>query len=194
MARHVRERLCEEGRVSADLWQGPSHTKREAECDLEAANPQEFALVTRYGLYKTRDSPAKMKTDLIGVWSADALFAPGSQEDEILVFRSDGTGWIEWLNFAAHEVEFFHWEPTSSGWYLLSRQGRFERDPHNLKRYIEKEPNREYEHLPIGVQQVPAPFGGLIWQLEMEFSDWNAGLYGLTIDDPDSYPRPQTPT
>ncbi len=77
-----------------------------------------------------------MKSDLVGVWSADALFSPGSQENEIVVFRSDGAGWREWRNLGEHHVELFSWLPTSPGWYVLSSEGLFERDSHNLSRDI----------------------------------------------------------
>lgn len=136
-----------------------------------------------------------MTTDLIGVWSANALFASPGQEDEIVVFRSDGTGWIEWMNFGAHRIEFFWWEPTSPGWFALSSQGCFERDPHNLKRYIhtERDINDLWDHLPISVKEVNTPHGSVI-QLEMELTDWNGGLYGLIQKDADLWSRPQTPS
>jgi hypothetical protein len=135
-----------------------------------------------------------VKTDLTGVWSADALFAPGSQEDEFLVFRSDGTGWVEWMNFGAHEIEFFQWDYTSGGWVIFTSEKRFARDPHNLKRYLEVEPSFEWDHVRFDISAVETPCHGLIPQLELELVGARAGLYGLTRDDADSRSRPQIPT
>lgn len=136
-----------------------------------------------------------MKTDLVGVWSANALFASPTQEEELVVFRSDGTGWIEWMSFGAHRIEFFLWMPTSPGWYVLTSQDQFERDTHNLKRYIHSERDHKdhWAHLPIRVQEAQTP-QGLLPQLEMDLPDWKAGLYGLIQEDADSWPRPQTPS
>lgn len=134
-----------------------------------------------------------MKTDLIGVWSADALFASGSQEDELLIFRSDGTGWREWMNHVAHEVEFFQWDLTSPDWVGFVGQGRFERDFHNLKRYIEVEQNFDLDHVSYEIRQVETPLYGVIPQLELEIAGALAGLYGLVQEDADAWPKPQTP-
>ncbi len=135
-----------------------------------------------------------METDLIGVWSADALFAPGAQEDEILVFRSDGTGWIEWINPVAHEVEFFEWTPTSLGWVVLATQNRFERDSRNLKRYMEVACIFDTHHAPYSIKEVETPLRSFIPQLELKIVGAMAGLYGLVQEDADSWPNPQTPT
>ena len=135
-----------------------------------------------------------MKSDLVGVWSADALFAPGSQEDEILVFRSDGTGWIEWMNFASHTIEFFEWAPTSPGWVDLVSLQRLERDLYNLKHYLQVGPTFDVEHHPFTIQQVETPIHGSLPQLELQLPGWNAGLYGLIEADADSRSHSQAPT
>ncbi len=126
-----------------------------------------------------------MKTDLIGVWSADALFAPGAQEDELLVFRSDGTGWVEWMNFVAHDIEFFEWSATSSGWVALASQKRFERDIRNLKRYVEVEKTFDVEHSAFIIKEVQTPLHSAIPQLELQLPGYRAGLYGLTEQNAD---------
>ena len=134
-----------------------------------------------------------MKTDFVGVWSANALFAPGAQEDELLVFRSDGMGWVEWMNYVAHEIEFFEWTPTSSGWVALASQRRFERDTRNLKRYVEVEKTFEVEHLAFIIKEVQTPLHGLIPQLELHLPGYHVGLYGLMEQDADALARPETP-
>lgn len=135
-----------------------------------------------------------MNHPIVGVWSSEILYAPGSQEDSLLVFRSDGTGWSEWMNFAAHDIEFFEWTPTSPGWVAIAIQKHFERDLHNLKRYIEREPTFSVEHLSISIEEVETPLHGLIPRLEARLPGTLAEFYGLLERDADSWPRPQTPT
>lgn len=132
-----------------------------------------------------------MKTDLIGVWSADALFAPGAQEDEFLAFRSDGTGWVEWMNYVAHDIEFFEWTATSSGWVALASQKRFERDTHHLTRYVEVEKTFDVEHLAFIIKEVQTPLHGALPQLELQLPGYRAGLYGLTEQDADLQLKPR---
>ncbi|HEY0372299.1 MAG TPA: hypothetical protein VGD79_09875 [Thermoanaerobaculia bacterium] len=52
---------------------------------------------------------------LVGLWSIDDLFVPGAQEDTYLVFKEDGTGWIELAHYVSCEVDTFHWESPSDG-------------------------------------------------------------------------------
>ena len=59
--------------------------------------------------------------ELIGVWSADAMYGPGGQSDDVLVFKPDGTGYFEFSNFAPCWAEFFIWSVESPS--VLSLQG-----------------------------------------------------------------------
>jgi hypothetical protein len=52
---------------------------------------------------------------LVGSWSIDCLYGPGAQEDTFLVFKEDGTGWIESAHYATREVDTFRWEATRDG-------------------------------------------------------------------------------
>jgi hypothetical protein len=53
--------------------------------------------------------------DLIGIWSADARYSPGAQSDEILLFREDGTGRMEFWNWQLCSADFFRWRVVSPG-------------------------------------------------------------------------------
>lgn len=52
---------------------------------------------------------------LVGRWSIDCLYGPGAQEDTFLVFKENGTGWIEFAHYATCEVDTFRWEATRDG-------------------------------------------------------------------------------
>jgi hypothetical protein len=47
--------------------------------------------------------------DLVGLWSADVMYGPGAQADEVLVFKPDGTGWLEVANPVTTSAELFGW-------------------------------------------------------------------------------------
>jgi hypothetical protein len=53
--------------------------------------------------------------DLIGIWSADARYGPGAQSDEILIFKPDGTGRMEFWNWQLCSADFFRWQVVSPG-------------------------------------------------------------------------------
>jgi hypothetical protein len=53
--------------------------------------------------------------DLIGIWSADARYGPGAQSDEMLIFKPDGTGRMEFWNWQLCSADFFRWQVVSPG-------------------------------------------------------------------------------
>lgn len=53
--------------------------------------------------------------ELIGLWSADARYGPGAQSDEMLVFKPDGTGRMEFWNWQLCSADFFRWHVVSPG-------------------------------------------------------------------------------
>lgn len=62
---------------------------------------------------------------LVRRWSADALFGPGAQSDEILTFHADGTGYFEQLNWGYGLVIAFDWSLVS-GILTIEKRGEFE--------------------------------------------------------------------
>lgn len=53
--------------------------------------------------------------DLIGIWSADARYGPGAQSDEMMLFKPDGTGRMEFWNWQLCSADFFQWHVVSPG-------------------------------------------------------------------------------
>lgn len=58
---------------------------------------------------------------LVGCWSVDACYGPGAQSDDVLLFRDNGRGRYEFINFTLAWVLFFHWQ--------LDRDGRLKVSP-----------------------------------------------------------------
>jgi len=59
--------------------------------------------------------------DLIGLWSADAMYGPGAQSDDVLVFKPDGHGFLEFSSPETVFAELFHW--TIEADYRLRLKG-----------------------------------------------------------------------
>jgi hypothetical protein len=57
--------------------------------------------------------------ELIGLWSVDVQYGPGAQEDELLAFRPDGTGWYAFERHVLCELETFRWT-FSEGLLMLT--------------------------------------------------------------------------
>jgi hypothetical protein len=54
-------------------------------------------------------------SELVGLWSNDALYGPGAQSDDWLIFKPDGTGRYEFLNWTLCSAELFRWETPRPG-------------------------------------------------------------------------------
>jgi hypothetical protein len=63
----------------------------------------------------------RMVSPLIGLWSADYMYGPGAQSDEVLIFKPDGTGRFEFINFRLWSADVFHWHVSSDN--LITLQG-----------------------------------------------------------------------
>lgn len=59
-------------------------------------------------------------SDLIGIWSADHLYGPAAQSDDVLIFMPDGNGRYEFINFVLCSAELFTWTLIENGLLRLS--------------------------------------------------------------------------
>jgi hypothetical protein len=54
-------------------------------------------------------------SELVGLWSSDARYGPGAQSDDWLIFKPDGFGRYEFLNWILCSAELFRWETPQPG-------------------------------------------------------------------------------
>lgn len=54
-------------------------------------------------------------SDLIGVWSADVMYGPGAQSDDVLFLFDDGKGRLEFHNPGLCNAWSFKWNITDDG-------------------------------------------------------------------------------
>lgn len=126
-------------------------------------------------------------TEIVGVWSAEALYGLGGESDEILVINRDGSGWLEVIDYDGHEwsADFFEWGPTEPGWFYFAWTKRIE--PHKQTRaLIESASVLDTVHASAEVREEAAPSGRtmkiLYLPLSQERDEYDA--YGLVSPDP----------
>lgn len=130
-----------------------------------------------------------MNTDIIGVWSVEALFKMGSQSDEIFVFNQDGTGWLESINYQQWSADFFYWSPTSSGWMAIEWTKHIE--PHKYTRkIIESASTQEIVHTSAYVKEECTPSGLRMKVLHIQIFDDGYNVYGLVSSNPQTRIEP----
>lgn len=123
-----------------------------------------------------------MKSELEGVWSIDARFGLGAQSDEILVFKPDGTGWLEEWNFYLCSVDFFEWTPTSPGWVALSGVKRMVLDV-KTNRLVDSGDVLEVTHLPYQINEELTPSRLRMKVLHMQFPGSEEESFGFVNKD-----------
>ncbi len=119
------------------------------------------------------------------MWSADARFGPGAQADEILVFKPDGTGWVEIWNFSLCSVDFFEWTFTSPDWLVVTGTKSMESD-FNTNQLVDSEDIMEVKHLAYQVQEEDTPSGTRMKVLRIELLGFGEGAFGLVDEDLES--------
>lgn len=123
-----------------------------------------------------------MHVNLIGVWSADARFGPGAQSDEILVFKPDGTGWLEIWNFYLCSVDFFEWTIASPGRITINGIKSLELDE-NTNELIDSANRIETKHVPYQIQQEDTPSGKTMKVLRIKIVNLGDGAFGFFSDE-----------
>jgi hypothetical protein len=85
--------------------------------------------------------------ELVGLWSNDSLFGPGAQSDDWLIFKPDGTGRYEFLNWMLCSAELFRWETPRPGVLRFVGERHLQIAPDS--RSVEEEPSL------LGTRELP---------------------------------------
>lgn len=110
--------------------------------------------------------------DIIGKWSIDIMYCPGAQEDTLIIFLKDGTGWIEYMNAFANEIYTFNWKISDNGNLDIIGKDKYNSDEGYSKSDINFT-NLEYEikaeETPSGIKMEVLTFSKPIWCYECRF-------------------------
>lgn len=129
------------------------------------------------------ESKRIVNTEIVGVWSVEALYSMGGQSDEILVLNQNRTGWLEVINYHQWSADFFEWTPSSSGWFFFDWIKHIE--PHKYTRkIIESSSVFQVVHTSAHVKEEDAPSGIKTKILHIQLLDNGYEAYGLVSSDP----------
>ncbi len=95
---------------------------------------------------------------LIGWWSADHRYAPGAASDDSLIFKPDGTGRYEFLNWRLESAILFRWETPSAGVLRIVGE-KCLRLSDNLQSVEEGPSDLHYPELPYTIEEEDTPSG-----------------------------------
>jgi hypothetical protein len=129
---------------------------------------------------------------LCRTWSADALYGPGAQSDELLTFNTDGTGLLEILNWGFGSVITFDWTLGPGGQISIYGRKEYKREMEEGRLMFVGDSDLVYCTKVASVVDERFPFIGLTPVLRLPgFA--NAALHGFGNDaygfDPAIRPR-----
>ncbi len=126
--------------------------------------------------------------DLIGLWSAEVLYPPGAQSDEVLVIKPDGTGRFEWLNWTLCSADLFRWHIPSPGRLTLVGYKMLSRGDEG--QVVEEDSAFAYTDVPYEIVTREPPLDGPLPVLRMRLADYMPDEYGLTRRDTTGFEDP----
>lgn len=123
-----------------------------------------------------------MKEDLIGIWSADHIYGPGAQADEILVFKEDGTGRLDIINFTLCSAQEFRWEiPSANHLNIIGVKNH----QNNFNGNIVVEANNllNLKNIPFTIAIEQTPSGQSMRVIRIKLMDYISDHFGFVRKD-----------
>src|SRR5262245_28578351 len=96
--------------------------------------------------------------ELVGVWSAAEGYL-GHASDERLIFKPDGTGRVEFLNWGFCSADFFRWRVVSSGVLDLIGYRCLQRGGEDYESVVEAESTFHFTGVPFSISEAERPPG-----------------------------------
>lgn len=118
---------------------------------------------------------------LMGLWSADRRYGPGSMSSEILVFLADHRGFWRYANPGSAYAEAFLWSLNEDGSLSISGTTSFEVEYVDDGERITQEPGHlRFERLKCRIEREATPRGEMLDVLTIgdERGQWRASLLG----------------
>jgi hypothetical protein len=127
---------------------------------------------------------------LVGVWSADACYGPGAQSDDVLVFKADGTGRFDFINFTLCSADKFIWSIVGPGKLSISPTERLQ--PNDDCTAIEPcNSTFSFPSVPYQIAVEPTPSGRLAMVLRIVLSPEIANHFAKVRDNVTGMEEPE---
>lgn len=126
--------------------------------------------------------PDTMSAELIGLWSANHMYGPGAESDEMLIFKPDGTGRFEFVNWSLCSADLFSWTVSASNRITLHGFKRLELGQNGLE-VIEVEPDFQFDGIPYRIREEKTPSGKKIRVLRLKLFEGISDHYGFVKKD-----------
>lgn len=113
-----------------------------------------------------------VNNQLIGKWSIDIMYGPGAQEDTLIIFREDGTGYIEYMSAVFREIEIFEWKSLEDDSITILGKEKFDSENEYEKSNMKLEKLKyeiKEEETPSGITMEVLTFLKPIWLTERKF-------------------------
>ncbi len=126
--------------------------------------------------------PDNAPVELVGLWSADHMYGPGAESDEVLIFKPDGTGRFEFVNWSLCSADLFHWQVLAPNQIALHGFKRLELGPNGLE-VIEVESEFRFDRIPYQIQEEKTPSGKKMRVLRLKLFEGVSDHYGFVRED-----------
>jgi hypothetical protein len=132
-----------------------------------------------------------LDTELNGLWSANARYGPGAQSDDCLIFKPDGTGRYEFINWTLSFADLFRWEMPKPGVVRIMTDRRLQMSDDARKVEEVDSPLREQE-VQYRITEEDTPSGKRMRVLRLPLKGATTDCYGFSrreLDDWLEQPR-----
>jgi tetratricopeptide (TPR) repeat protein len=110
------------------------------------------------------------------------MYGPGAQSDEILIFKPDGTGRFEFVNWSLCSADLFHWGVSAQNRITLHGFKRLELGE-NGQEVIEAESDFQFDSIPYQIQVEDTPSGKKMRVLRLRLFKDVSDHYGFVRED-----------
>lgn len=136
------------------------------------------------------ETPTKMEDELVGIWSVDHMYGPGAQSDELLVFKQDGTGRLDFINFVLCTAYEFSWTVTSPNHLTLvgTKTHQISEDGKTVE---ESEDTLNLRDFPFQIATEETPSGNAMRVLRIKMMGGLSDHFGFVREDIKGFEKPR---
>lgn len=126
--------------------------------------------------------------ELIGVWSAGHMYGPGAQSDVMLIFKEDGSGRIDVINWTLCSADLFQWDINADGTLRITGEARLALAKSGV---VKSASELSFQSLSFGVAEEKTPSGRSMRVLRPKIGTGMPDHYGFVRRELDGFDEPE---